>query len=114
MNLIEKAEAFARRYHAGQKYGNGLDYCDAHLSKVVSITKGFTTNEVTHIIAWLHDILEDTNIDQTTLVNEFGDYITKQVLTLGAVQSEGHKLTNSPCQLRDMSCPRLSKCEVIL
>lgn len=82
MNLVEKAETFARRYHSGQKYGNGLDYCNAHLSKVVGITKGFTENETVHAIAWLHDILEDTNIDQTTLTNEFGAYIAKQVFTL--------------------------------
>lgn len=70
--LIMKAEAFAREAHRGQRYGDGADYVDAHVVKVVAIAKEFGASEEQVAAAWLHDVAEDCGVSFDLLYAEFG------------------------------------------
>jgi (p)ppGpp synthase/HD superfamily hydrolase len=54
---IEFAESLAKEYHKGQKRFDGSDYI-THLQGVVNLVDKKHNGIV--IVAWLHDILEDT------------------------------------------------------
>lgn len=95
------AEYFARSVHKGQKYENGKDYCDEHLSKVVKIAKflGNLSNiSIIDDVAWLHDTIEDTAITYYDLEQTFGSNIARAVELLtrdGTEEQYLEKLRNS-------------------
>jgi (p)ppGpp synthase/HD superfamily hydrolase len=64
MNQVELAEQIAREVHKGQKrtIGRREDYIK-HPERVAS---HFSTNN-SKIIAWLHDVLEDSNLTREDL-----------------------------------------------
>lgn len=72
MNLIEQARAFAEHAHANQKRKyDGADYV-THCEAVVAILHGAgIKDEVTLAAAWLHDVVEDTEVTDADLVREF-------------------------------------------
>lgn len=55
--LEERAEALARRVHAGQVDKAGVDYVTAHVADVVGRLPG--DDELGRTVAWLHDTVED-------------------------------------------------------
>lgn len=84
-SLVDLAKTISRTAHTGQKYGD-QDYFDYHICGVVNslINSGFTDEDII-ITAYLHDSLEDTNVEYSTLENLFGwdiaiavFYLTKQ------------------------------------
>jgi (p)ppGpp synthase/HD superfamily hydrolase len=79
--MTEKAKQFAIEAHQGQWYG-GKPY-EFHLSAVVTLVAQ-ARDPVLHPnfledIAWLHDVLEDTEVDAIELVEQFGSFITRSV-----------------------------------
>lgn len=70
MNIIEQARRFAKRKHKGQTYNNG-DFMQ-HPEQVVKILQMITDDEQLLAAAWLHDILEDTDVTFGELVFKFG------------------------------------------
>ena len=74
LSLEKRAEEFAVERHKGQKYGDN-EYV-YHLRQVVENVKKrnqFHPLLSTLIaIAWLHDVLEDTDTEYSELVSEFG------------------------------------------
>lgn len=59
MNDVELAKHLAFKYHAGQTYGE--HFYTYHLEMVArSVRAAYNNDERYVIIAWLHDILEDT------------------------------------------------------
>jgi (p)ppGpp synthase/HD superfamily hydrolase len=74
--LLTKARRYACLAHAknGQMYGN-MPYV-YHLSHVENTLRKFKINDdELYIAAWLHDILEDTDVTFDELEKEFGHYI---------------------------------------
>ncbi len=69
---VKFAEAIARYAHAGQIDKGGNPYI-SHPEFVVSRV---STNEE-KVVAWLHDVLEDTNFDREEMRRIFGDGIIK-------------------------------------
>lgn len=69
--LVELAKALAFHYHKDQKYG---DYpYSKHLEKVAMNIQLFANNnEDLLCAAYLHDILEDTDIDEAVIYHIFG------------------------------------------
>lgn len=76
------AKAFAEKYHAGQMYGD-MPYI-SHVEEVVALVSRYP--EDVRIIAWLHDVIEDSGIDRHTIhlliAEEFGEYVARGVLLL--------------------------------
>lgn len=65
--MKSEAEIFARKYHIGQTYGHD-SYADGHLAKVVEAVKKDPYAQPEHIeIAWLHDVIEDTDCNLSDL-----------------------------------------------
>lgn len=85
--LVERAKAFAIKSHGDQQY-DGKSY-SVHLDAVELVLIEF--NHVTSILragAWLHDVLEDTDVTLLELEMEFPGYVA---LIVEAVTSEPGK-----------------------
>jgi (p)ppGpp synthase/HD superfamily hydrolase len=70
MNLIKVSKLIAKQFHKGQKDKSGKDYF-LHVERVAK--KGKNKKEI--IVGYLHDVLEDTNIDKELLKEIFGSRI---------------------------------------
>lgn len=73
--MIEKAKQFAMKWHADQKYGD-QPYA-YHLHQVALLLDAY--GETAQVIAWLHDVVEDTSVSIDDLRHEFGAYIASCV-----------------------------------
>jgi (p)ppGpp synthase/HD superfamily hydrolase len=77
IDLVKKAREYAIKAHGDQMYGeNPYVY---HLDNVYNKVKEFSNDPVNHCVAFLHDVLEDTDISFEELESEFGLTITKAV-----------------------------------
>lgn len=83
---IEMAKQLALEYHGDQRYGDRL--YEFHLNDVIQVLNEnaiSSSNEFyidLHVIAWLHDVLEDTNIDPKIISNQFGAHVLTAVQAL--------------------------------
>lgn len=75
---IKRAYDFAKEAHAGQKRSSGEDYI-IHPCAVVEILADFGFDSSTVIAAFLHDVLEDTEVTYDQLKEEFGEVICNLV-----------------------------------
>lgn len=73
-----KARQFATQAHEGQLRTSGEPFI-THLAAVVELLKGIGADEETLTAAWLHDVLEDTEITAKELRKEFGLTVTTLV-----------------------------------
>lgn len=79
MNELEKAEKVARKAHEGQRRKNGESY-STHLELVVS---QFDGDEFAQTVAWLHDVIEDTDVTAEELREHgFSEDVLKEVILL--------------------------------
>lgn len=78
--ITEKARQFAEVYHAKQvRKGTGEPYT-RHLEEVVQILDEAGIDDVeTRILAWLHDVVEDTDATFTDLHQTFGRHTSINV-----------------------------------
>lgn len=72
---IENARNFAIAAHSDQKYGD--EPYVAHLDAVAEIVRSYGTNAV--ILAYLHDILEDTSVYFDKLCSIYGGFTARCV-----------------------------------
>lgn len=86
MNIVQLAKEFAIKAHGNQKYGK-MPY-EYHLQQVVSklthwrdLGQWDITDECL-AVAWLHDVIEDTNYCERDLAVVFGKEVAYQVLLL--------------------------------
>lgn len=76
---LELAKQLAHAYHKGQVDKAGVDYFTGHISTVVN---GVETNEE-KIVAYLHDIIEDTKLTQEDLLHlGFSEKVVNAVVAL--------------------------------
>jgi (p)ppGpp synthase/HD superfamily hydrolase len=68
-DITAMAEAISRRAHHGQMYGS-RDYIDAHVAQVAAIVARLGYDETHIATAWLHDVLEDTDVTQHDLADK--------------------------------------------
>ena len=92
-----KARNLALEKHKNQRYG--IYPYEVHLTNVVSVLLhfGFTFEEDELIIsaAWLHDIIEDTAIDEAYVSTHFGEEICEIVSAVSNHRDEANtKLEN--------------------
>lgn len=70
--MKEKARDFAINAHGKQMYGE-LPY-SAHLDAVASLVKQH--GETAEVIAYLHDVVEDTDVGLDVIASEFGAFVS--------------------------------------
>ena len=81
-SILSKAKEVMKQAHADQTRWDGRPY-SVHPEKVVSILKLLEIDdEETLAVAYLHDVLEDTEYTEEKMRFDFGDYITDQVKQL--------------------------------
>lgn len=80
------AKALATKFHAGQTYGN-LPYTD-HLQQVAYSVETGTTDDRMIVVAYLHDILEDTECTADALSALFEDNIVHAVVAITRTKGE--------------------------
>ena len=67
--LTEKARRFALEHHGDQKYGERpYSY---HLGMVADLARPW--GPVAEAVAWLHDVVEDTDVSSYDVWESFGD-----------------------------------------
>lgn len=76
-NMVTIARQFAIENHGDQMYGN-KPY-SFHLDDVHAIVVQFNLGIEYEIAAYLHDILEDTNVSKLKLIETFGEDIAEMV-----------------------------------
>lgn len=81
--LLELAEHFAIRAHKGQVDKSGVAYAE-HCRRVARKL----TDERAKAVAWLHDVLEDTDASEDELRPKFGDGIVDAVVALTRREDE--------------------------
>lgn len=102
MSTVEKAKLFALKAHGDQKYGE-LPY-EKHLQDVVSILaeRFFSTgidesSDTLLAAAWLHDVIEDTDVTFQQVFEEFGRHVARIVFACtdepGKNRKERHERT---------------------
>lgn len=76
VDVVYRAKIYAVRAHGNQTYGPDLPYA-VHLQAVESvlIRFGFYDDDL-RAAAWLHDVLEDTNVAYENMAELFGRVIT--------------------------------------
>ena len=83
--MIEIATKISKEAHAGQTYGDGLDYFEHHVRKVADRVKDAGYNERYETVALLHDVVEDTEVTLQDLTKHFPPDI---VMAVGAMTHE--------------------------
>lgn len=93
--MSEQAKEFALNAHRDQKYGEHP--YSVHLAEVASIAIEFGAPPEVCEAAWLHDVLEDTDLTFEELTESFGLEVSKLVLAVtnkpGKNRAESHALT---------------------
>ncbi len=85
--VIQQAMEFAAKAHEGQTYGPNEPYT-AHLAAVAKIVAG---DEMAEIVAWLHDVVEDTPVTLREVGRSFGPFIAECVALLTDEQGVNRK-----------------------
>lgn len=82
MGIIQRAKAFARKHHKGQKYGEG-----AFIAHPLRVAKILLTYHELHVrdknliaAAYLHDVLEATDVTYEELERKFNEDVANLVL----------------------------------
>lgn len=70
--MLLRAKKIAREAHAGQFYGEGADYVEAHVAKVAALVEQYGGSEEQIAAAWLHDVVEDSDVELDFIYAEFG------------------------------------------
>jgi (p)ppGpp synthase/HD superfamily hydrolase len=73
--VIDRARQFAVERHGDQKYGD-LPYW-VHLDRVATLARDYGSDAV--VIAYLHDVVEDTATTLDEIAAEFGSFVSRCV-----------------------------------
>ena len=81
MNIVEISLLHKKEKHKGQKYGEE-DYFEGHICKVNEIVKQVGGSETEQVVAILHDVFEDCEVDENDVINVFGEEVYKSCMAL--------------------------------
>ena len=87
---VKLAKKLSKTFHKGQTYGL-YDYFEYHITGVVNLLKVHNMPAKFIIFAYLHDIVEDTKIDISTVKNLFGKEIADAVDAMTKRKNESRK-----------------------
>ncbi len=88
--MLDLADAAIKIYHKDQVDLSGVDY-RVHLNIVAS--KVAHLGKIFEIVGKLHDILEDTDMDEETLREDFSTEVVDAVAAITRLKSESYKPT---------------------
>ena len=91
MTIVEKAYTFATAAHAavGQKRKyDGADYI-VHPTRVANLVKQYGGTDTMIAAAYLHDVVEDTDVTMDVITSLFGSIVAKYVDDLTDVSKPG-------------------------
>lgn len=97
-SMSTDAEAFAVAAHGDQRYGGGPYHI--HLAAVVRVLNNFGYVGAYEAAGWLHDVVEDTDVDLATVAERFGPEVASMVdavTGLGATRAERNARTVGFC-----------------
>lgn len=83
---VLRAAEFAILAHGDQKYGD--EPYSYHLEKVYRNAVKFGGSEIHQMVAWLHDVIEDTTMDRARIQRSFGGQIATIVELLSNTNSK--------------------------
>lgn len=86
--MKEKARSYAIKAHGDQKYGE-YPY-SAHLDEVAKISAEYGVQA--EVVAYLHDVVEDTDRTEEDVEREFGSLVARCVAILSDEPGETRKL----------------------
>ncbi len=96
---INAAAQFAVEQHKDDTYGDHPYF--HHLSQVVRVLQwAGITDDRTLMAAWLHDVVEDTDVDNDTIRAMFGERVAK--IVKGCTSCEGNRKTRTAHILNNM------------
>ena len=92
MTVTERARIFATAAHAavGQRRKYTMEPYIVHPAEVVSIVETVPHTAEMLAAAWLHDVVEDTDVTLETIQKEFGDEVANMVEWLTDVSRPEH------------------------
>lgn len=97
MDLLQAAKHFATLHHVirkGQLYG-ALPYTH-HLQDVERVLREFGENrEVMLVAAWLHDVVEDTDVKVRDVEENFGEEVAQLVSAVTNEEGHNRKVRNA-------------------
>ncbi len=102
--MLDKAREFAHAAHADQKYGD-RPY-SFHLDAVAKLLEPYGENA--QVIGYLHDVLEDTEVDRKALEATFGPSVAGCIATLTDDPGESRR------ERKQRTYARLAKLELAL
>ncbi len=79
ITIATRAEALARSAHADQVDKAGLPYADHPARVAARVRISAPGDESAEAVAWLHDVVEDTNVTLDDLADEFGSLVAAGV-----------------------------------
>ena len=85
-DMVSRAKALAIKAHKDQKYGK-QPYV-VHLNDVVTRVQTITQDPEVIAAAWLHDIVEDTQITIDDIKSQFGDNVAAMVWAVTGVGAD--------------------------
>lgn len=107
MGLVEDAEQFATQAHEGHIRKGGEPHIE-HLRRVAASVAGEGASEEAVAAAWLHDVLEDTAVYMTELMDHFPLAVCFMVHCLTDHFPSGAKMGRH--HRKALECLRLSHC----
>lgn len=75
---VFNARNFAIKAHGDQTYSDGEPY-SFHLAAVSCVARKYKLSEIIQVAAWLHDVLEDTEVTRKQLEEQFGKLVADLV-----------------------------------
>lgn len=90
-NLCNRAESFAKKAHHGQVDKAGKDYFENHVKKVADAVFEHEKNLIYTTVAFLHDILEDTETTEEQLRAAFPPEVVDAVVVLTKKDEESYE-----------------------
>lgn len=85
---LELARALSQHYHNGQLYGANQGYFEYHITGIVNLLKVHNFSEEHLIVAYLHDIVEDTSCTIDIIKSLFGESIANSVIAISKQDDE--------------------------
>jgi (p)ppGpp synthase/HD superfamily hydrolase len=85
--LVYEAMQFARQIHRDQKRKYTNEPYSGHLAEVAGIVGAVTDNAEALATAWLHDTVEDQDVDLRIIAQRFGDKVAEGVEALSNVET---------------------------